>query len=82
MLSGPDGCILDDTLPTKYLAMYQALSYLPPLEPAFPSVDLTEPGKRQWEPSKSGCLNWAVGRLQLNFGDWKWGGFETCIVRC
>ena len=62
-LSGTDGCILDDTLPTKYLAMYKTLSSLPPLEPSFGSVDLTEPGKRQWEPSKSGYLNWAVGRL-------------------
>jgi kinetochore protein Mis12/MTW1 len=43
--------------------MYQTLSSLPPLEPSFSSVDLTEPGKRQWEPSKSGYLNWAVGRL-------------------
>ena len=34
----------------------------------FGSVDLTEPGKRQWEPSKSsksGCLNWSVDRLHL-----------------
>ena len=43
--------------------MCQTLSSLPPLEPLFGSVDLTEPGKRQWEPSKSGYLNWAVGRL-------------------
>jgi len=62
-LSGSDGCILDDTLPTKYLAMYKTLSSLPELEPSFGLVDLTEPGKRQWEPSKSGYLNWAVGRL-------------------
>lgn len=43
--------------------MYKTLSSLPPLEPSFSSVDLMEPGKRQWEPSKSGYLNWAVGRL-------------------
>ena len=43
--------------------MYRGLSSLPPLEPSFGSVNLTEPGKRQWEPSKSGYLNWAVGRL-------------------
>jgi len=43
--------------------MFKSLSSLPPLEPSFGSVDLTEPGKRQWEPSKSGYLNWAVGRL-------------------
>ena len=60
---GPDGCILNDTLPTKYLAMCKILSSPSPLEPSFGSVDLTEPGKHQWEPSKSGCLNWAVGRL-------------------
>ena len=40
--------------------MCKTLSSLPPLHP---SVDFTEPGKRQWEPSKSGYLNWAVGRL-------------------
>ena len=65
-LSGTDGCILDDILPTKlskYLATYKTLSSLPPLEPLFGPVDLTEPGKRQWQPSKSGYLNWAVGRL-------------------
>ena len=43
--------------------MYQTLLSLPPLEPSFASVDLTEPGKRQWETNKSGYLNWAVGRL-------------------
>ena len=43
--------------------MYQIVSSLPPLDPSFSSVDLTEPGKRQWESSKSGYLNWAVGRL-------------------
>ena len=68
-LSVPDGGILDDTLPTKYLAMYKSLSSLPPLEPSFGSVDLTEPGKRQWEPSKSGYLNWAVGRLLAKNGE-------------
>ena len=65
-LSGTDGCILDDILPTKlskYLATYKTLSSLPPLEPSFGPVDLTEPGKRQWQPSKSGYLNWAVGWL-------------------
>jgi hypothetical protein len=44
-----------------------SLSPLLPLEPraSFGSVDFTEPGKleRQWEPCKSGYLNWAVGRL-------------------
>jgi len=42
--------------------MYQTLSNLPPHEiPA--SVNLTEPGKRQWETNKTGYMNWAVGRL-------------------
>jgi len=62
-LSGPDGFILGETLPTKHLAMCQTLSSLPPLEPSFGSVDFSEAGKRQWEPSKSGYLNWAVDRL-------------------
>ena len=43
--------------------MYETLSSLPPVEPSLASVDLTEPGKRQWETSKSGYINWAVGRL-------------------
>ena len=46
-LSGPDGCILDDTLPTKYLAMCKTLSSLLPFRTSFGSVDLTEPGKRR-----------------------------------
>ena len=44
-LSGADGCILDDSLPTKYLAMCQTLSSLPTLEHSFGTVDFTEPGK-------------------------------------
>jgi kinetochore protein Mis12/MTW1 len=49
--------------------MYKSLSSLPPLDPSFGSVDLTESGKRQWEPSKSGYLNWAVGRLLVKGGE-------------
>ena len=63
VLSGPNGCILDHTLPAKYLAMYETIASLPPIEHSFASVDLTEPGKRPWETSKSGYINWAVGRL-------------------
>lgn len=43
--------------------MYKTVSSLPPLEPSFGLVDLTESGKRQWETSKSGYVNWAVGRM-------------------
>jgi len=43
--------------------MYETLLSLPPKDPSFASVDLTEPGKRQWETNKSGYINWAVGRL-------------------
>jgi kinetochore protein Mis12/MTW1 len=47
--------------------MYASVSSLPPLEPAviasLTQFQLTDPGKRQWETSKSGYLNWAVGQL-------------------
>ncbi|KAF8156576.1 Mis12 protein-domain-containing protein [Crassisporium funariophilum] len=65
-LSTPDGSLLDTlhTLPPKFLAMYKTLSSLPPLDPSFfAPVDLTQPGQRQWETSKTGYVNWAVGRL-------------------
>ena len=42
--------------------MYQTISTLPPLDIS-PTVDLTEPGKRQWETNKTGYMNWALGRL-------------------
>ncbi|KJA23328.1 hypothetical protein HYPSUDRAFT_201358 [Hypholoma sublateritium FD-334 SS-4] len=49
-------------LPDKFHAMYRTVSSLPPLEVS-PTVDLTEPGKRQWETSRSGYVNRALSRL-------------------
>ena len=42
--------------------MYAEVSALPPADPPDLSV-VTEPGKRPWETSKTGYLNWAVGQL-------------------
>jgi len=50
-------------LPTKFLEMYRTLSSLPPPETLPAAVDLSEPGKRQWETSKIGYMNWVLGRL-------------------
>lgn len=48
--------------------MYTTVSSLPPLEVS-PTVDLTEPGKRQWETSHSGYVNWALSRLLVRTGE-------------
>jgi kinetochore protein Mis12/MTW1 len=63
-LASPDGTALDTlhALPPKLLAMYTTLAALPALDVP-PAVDLAEPGKRQWETSRSGYMNWALGRL-------------------
>lgn len=54
-------------LPEKLTAMYASVSALPPLDPAtiasLSQVRLLDPGKREWETSKTGYLNWAVGQL-------------------
>ena len=55
-------------LPPKFLAMYRTLSSLPPPETLPAAVDLSEPGKRQWETSKTGYMNWALGRLLVKGG--------------
>ncbi|KAM5541895.1 hypothetical protein V8D89_004624 [Ganoderma adspersum] len=52
-------------LPDELQAMYASVSALPPADAldtrgAGPT---TEPGKRPWETSKTGYLNWAVGQL-------------------
>ncbi|KAJ3564765.1 hypothetical protein NP233_g8081 [Leucocoprinus birnbaumii] len=55
------------TLPSKLEAMYNACSSLDPLDPTtiatLTQVELTEPGKRPWESTKSGYLKWATERL-------------------
>jgi kinetochore protein Mis12/MTW1 len=42
--------------------MYQLMSSLPPLNIP-PTVNLTEPGKRQWETNQTGYVNWALRQL-------------------
>jgi kinetochore protein Mis12/MTW1 len=43
--------------------MYTTVSTLPPHDPASFQLPLPDPGKRQWETSKTGYLNWAVSQL-------------------
>ncbi|KAJ8084391.1 hypothetical protein PM082_003160 [Marasmius tenuissimus] len=54
-------------LPSQLMAMNDAVSNLPPLDSAtvaaLTQFPLTEPGKREWETSKTGYLNWAVSQL-------------------
>ncbi|KAF9444709.1 Mis12-domain-containing protein [Macrolepiota fuliginosa MF-IS2] len=55
------------TLPHKFDTMYDACSSVEPLDAATVStltqVELSEPGKRSWESTKSGYLKWATERL-------------------
>lgn len=56
------------SLADEFLAMYNAVSALPPIDPASTAIEqapLPEPGKRPWETSKMGYFNWAVGQLML-----------------
>ncbi|KAJ4000276.1 Mis12-domain-containing protein [Lentinula boryana] len=56
-------------VPPQLNAMYEAVSMLPPLDPAFvATLPLTEPGKREWETSKVGYLNWATAQLLSRAG--------------
>ncbi|PIL26863.1 hypothetical protein GSI_11043 [Ganoderma sinense ZZ0214-1] len=52
-------------LPDELQAMYTSVSALPPVDELDPgsAAPTTEPGKRPWETSKTGYLNWAVGQL-------------------
>ena len=54
------------TLPDSFLAMYDAVTSLPPStgeDAEELSVPLPEPGKRMWETNKTGYVNWAVEQL-------------------
>ncbi|KAI0088922.1 Mis12 protein-domain-containing protein [Irpex rosettiformis] len=54
------------TLPDSFLAMYDAVTSLPPStgeDAEELSVPLPEPGKRMWETNKTGYVNWAVDQL-------------------
>ena len=49
-----------------FSALYAGASTLPPLDPSTNADVLLprlEPGKREWETSKAGYLNWATSRL-------------------
>lgn len=48
--------------------MYNNVSTLPRHDPASFQLPLPDPGKRPWETSKTGYLNWAVGQLLVRGG--------------
>jgi len=48
--------------------MYGYVSTLPPHDPESFQLPLPDPGKRPWETSKTGYLNWAVGQLLVRGG--------------
>lgn len=53
-------------LPSEFETMFDAVASLPPLDPSDAGLDPgagPEPGKRPWETSKTGYLNWAVEQL-------------------
>ncbi|KAF4568333.1 hypothetical protein EYR40_010264 [Pleurotus pulmonarius] len=54
-------------LPQKLFELYKSVSALPEIDPATLSsltqYRLSDPGKRPWETSKTGYLNWAVSQL-------------------
>ncbi|KAG6831477.1 hypothetical protein H0H92_010386 [Tricholoma furcatifolium] len=51
------------SLPQKFVAMFNAVTALPPLE-ASSLISLSHgPGKRLWETGRTGYKNWAVGQL-------------------
>ncbi|KAI0938296.1 hypothetical protein AcV5_000004 [Taiwanofungus camphoratus] len=55
-------------LPDEFQTMYISVSSLPAVDPssdAAEQIPLPEPGKRQWETSKTGYLNWAVEQLMV-----------------
>jgi hypothetical protein len=43
--------------------MYRTMTSLPRPETLPATVDLSEPGKQQWETNKTGYMNWVLGRL-------------------
>jgi kinetochore protein Mis12/MTW1 len=51
------------TIPQKLTEMYQSASSLPPMDSSSLPIMLVDPGKRPWETSKTGYVNWAVGQL-------------------
>jgi kinetochore protein Mis12/MTW1 len=48
----------------SFMRLYEIMSTLPPPDPELSQVLLLQAsGKRQWEPSRTGYLNWAVMQL-------------------
>ncbi|KAI0777798.1 Mis12-domain-containing protein [Trametes elegans] len=53
-------------LPAEFHAMFDNVAALPPLDASAAALEpgvVPEPGKRPWETSKTGYLNWAVEQL-------------------
>ncbi|KAI0634690.1 Mis12-domain-containing protein [Trametes polyzona] len=54
------------SLSDEFQSMFDAVASLPPLDPSSAVLEpgaAPEPGKRPWETSKTGYLNWAVEQL-------------------
>jgi len=58
-----------NSLPDALTMMYKSVSALPAHDPASFQLPLPDPGKRPWETSKTGYLNWAVGQLLVKTRD-------------
>ena len=59
-------------LPPSFLAMHEAVASLPQIDPSSTAPEhlaAPEPGKRLWETSKTGYLNWAVEQLMRRTKD-------------
>jgi len=62
MLKSPSLDLLS-TIPQKLTEVYQSASSLTPMDSSSLPITLVDPGKRQWETSKTGYVNWAVNQL-------------------
>lgn len=54
-------------MPEQFIEMFDAVSNLPPHDPSANqfAIQVTEPGKRPWETSRTGYFNWAIEQLLL-----------------
>jgi kinetochore protein Mis12/MTW1 len=50
-------------LSEDFARFFRAVSSLPPSDPELSQLLLHDPGKRQWEISRTGYLNWAAAQL-------------------
>lgn len=71
------------SLPDDFLAMYDAVTSLPPHDPSSAaeqlSIPLPEPGKRLWETNKAGYVNWAIEQLLLRTKERDQGGSSSAV---